>query len=242
MEKRKLAKDLLLSSNYWVLNKEIVGLFGIETAFLLSAFAEAENILADADGWFYQTIEKTEEITTLSRYKQEKSISILLKEGVLEQRNQGIPMKRYFKINYDVLATKYVKNSQTRVLKISNNKESIIYKENKNHSAITHKPTLHKSITYTEQFEHFYSIYPNPFNKQQTYKNYLNVIKSGISHEEIMLATEQYIKELKQTDKINSPYITRSSNFVGQKADYLGYLEKAVEAKKEFKRVEIVFE
>ena len=32
----KLIKELLMSSNYWVLNKTIVKEFGIETAFLLS--------------------------------------------------------------------------------------------------------------------------------------------------------------------------------------------------------------
>ena len=92
-------KELLISDNYWVLNKTIVKEFGIDTAFILSILAEAEKMLADEDGWFYQTAETIEEITGLSNHKQTICLNSLKEKGVLEQKNKGIPMKRYFKIN-----------------------------------------------------------------------------------------------------------------------------------------------
>ena len=98
-----LTKQLLLSGNYWVLNKDVVRLVGLETAFLLTCFAEAETMLADKEGWFYQTIERTEEITGLKRSRQDKATRKLVELGILEQINKGLPMKRYFRINYKVL-------------------------------------------------------------------------------------------------------------------------------------------
>lgn len=139
---KNLTKQLLLSSSYWVLNKEVVMLLGIETAFLLSNFAEAEQMMADDDGWFYQTIEIVEEMTTLSRYKQDQSIKELEEMGILEKETRGMPAKRYFKINYECLTNLLVKKQQTSVRKIdrldckksTTNKERIykkrMYKEN----------------------------------------------------------------------------------------------------------------
>ena len=112
-----LVKQLLTSSNYWTLNKTIVKIFGIETAFLLTNLAEAETMMSDKDGWFYQTSETLEEFTSLSRYKQDKAIDELVEAGVLQKDVRGIPAKRYFKLDYKALANKIASNSQTRVQK-----------------------------------------------------------------------------------------------------------------------------
>ena len=129
---KQLIKQLLLSSNYWTINKDIVKLFGLETAFFLSNLAEAENMMADEDGWFYQTAETIEEFTTLSRYKQDKCIEELEKAGILKKEVRGVPAKRYFKLDYEKLAIQFVRNSQTRMQKtrklecekLATNKES----------------------------------------------------------------------------------------------------------------------
>lgn len=150
-------KGLLLSSNYWIVNKTLLNTFGLEACFLLSAFAEAENMLSDEDGWFYQTSKTIEKQTTLKRFKQDEAIKRLKEYKVLEQKNKGMPMKRYFKLNYDVLynlllkttsssllnnnnqvccraTNKDVRNQQPNLSETSNNKESInkesINKEN----------------------------------------------------------------------------------------------------------------
>ena len=110
----KLIKELLMSSNYWVLNKTIVKEFGIETAFLLSNFAEAEKMMKDKNGWFYQTADTVESMTGLNRYKQDKAIDQLLEIFVLEKDVRGMPAKRYFKINYEVMSKLVCKPSTNK--------------------------------------------------------------------------------------------------------------------------------
>lgn len=128
---RNSIKQLLMSSNYFILNKQLVKSLGIETAFLLSALVEADDQLADEEGWFYQTSKTIEDITGLSNYKQSLGIEKLIDLGILEQINKGIPMKRYFKISYEkiqkLLFKKFEnctsKNLKTSSQKISKNKE-----------------------------------------------------------------------------------------------------------------------
>ena len=150
----KTFKQLLMSSNYYTLNKQIVKELGIESAFLLTILIEASDGLADNEGWFYQTIEKIGELTGLGRHKQDKIIKELIDLKILEQKNKGVPCKRYFKVNYEIIEnlvfqnqqsslsengkldcqkkTNYsAENSQTSLSENGNNKEYIINNLNK---------------------------------------------------------------------------------------------------------------
>ena len=150
----KTFKQLLMSSNYYTLNKQIVKELGIETAFLLTILIEASDGLSDDEGWFYQTIEKIGELTGIGRHKQDKIIKDLIELKILEQKNKGVPCKRYFKINYEIIENLVfqkqqsslsqngkldckketnlsVKNSQTSLSQNDNNKEYIINNLNK---------------------------------------------------------------------------------------------------------------
>lgn len=143
-------KQLLMTSNFYVLNKTLVKKLGIETAFFLTTLVEADEVLADEDGWFYQTSITLEEITGLSNHKQSKCIEQLISFGILLQENKGMPMKRYFKLNYEQILnflnpsiekisnqdlkkveTKSLKNLKASFQKISNNKEYNINNLNK---------------------------------------------------------------------------------------------------------------
>lgn len=155
----KTFKQLLMSSNYYTLNKQIVKTLGIEPAFLLTILIEASDGLADDEGWFYQTIETLEELTGLSRHKQNKIIQDLIEASILIQENRGTPCRRFFKISFQEIEnlvfkktetsllkidkldckklTNYsVKKSQTSLLKIDNNKEHNI---NNIHKEFNHK-------------------------------------------------------------------------------------------------------
>ena len=77
---------------------------------------------------------------------------------------------------------------------------------------------------YSNDFENFYSIYPNPFNKEQTYKNYKTLLKSE-TKEIILKATNNYIQYLEDNNKTDKNYFTRSTNFIGQKQEYKGYID-----------------
>ncbi|WP_339017671.1 hypothetical protein HUW83_06475 [Fusobacterium animalis] len=150
----KTFKQLLMSSNYYTLNKQIVKELGIESAFLLTILIEASDGLADNEGWFYQTIEKIGELTGIGRHKQDKIIKELIDLKILEQKNKGVPCKRYFKVNYQMIenlvfqnqqtslsendkldcpkkTNYFVENSQTCLSQNGNNKEYIINNLNK---------------------------------------------------------------------------------------------------------------
>ena len=88
MEDRTL-KQLLMSSSYFVLNKQIVKAIGIEAGFLLTTLIEASDGLANEDGWFYKTSPSLEEETGLSNHKQSKIIEELTKLGILEQERNA---------------------------------------------------------------------------------------------------------------------------------------------------------
>lgn len=90
------------------------------------------------------------------------------------------------------------------------------------------------SINYTSEFENFYSIYPNKFNKEQTFKNWKSLLSKKVSAKEIMTATRNYIQYIKDNN-IEDRYITRSTNFLGKKQDYRGYLD--YEPKPVFERI-----
>ena len=113
----KTFKQLLMSSNYYTLNKQIVKELGIESAFLLTILIEASDGLADSEGWFYQTIEKIGELTGLGRHKQDKIIKELIDLKILEQKNKGVPCKRYFKVNYQMIENLVFQNQQTSLSK-----------------------------------------------------------------------------------------------------------------------------
>lgn len=115
----KTFKQLLMSSNYYTLNKQIVKSLGIESAFLLTILIEASDGLADDEGWFYQTIEKIGELTGIGRHKQDKIIKDLIELKILEQKNKGVPCKRYFKINYPMIENLVFFNPQTSLSEIN---------------------------------------------------------------------------------------------------------------------------
>lgn len=76
---------------------------------------------------------------------------------------------------------------------------------------------------YIRAFEEFWSKYPNRFNRPQTEKNFVKAAKAH-GADAVLRALDRYIAEIEAvgTDK---QYIARSTNFVGQKAYFLGYLD-----------------
>lgn len=186
-------KRLLMSSNYFVLNKQLVRILGIETAFLLSTFVEADETLSDSNGWFYQTALTIEEITGLSNHKQSKCIEQLISLGILLQENKGMPMKRYFKLNYEKISeiledeknskpsieknqkqgfknfeSKVLKNSKASFQKISNNKEHNINNINKEHNIkIDDTSTNSKDVQFRKNLHQFIDLVSQATNLEK---------------------------------------------------------------------------
>lgn len=140
---RNSIKNLLMSSNYYALNKTLVRNLGIETAFFLTTLVEADETLADDEGWFYQTAPALEKITGLSNHKQSKCIEELISLGILLQENKGMPMKRYFKLNYEqvlkFLNTRVEKTSKQGLKEVKN-------KDSKNSKACFQKNSNNKEL------------------------------------------------------------------------------------------------
>lgn len=111
----------LASDGFLTVNKHIAKAVGLDAAVLLAELASSYNYFETAgqltDGMFYETVERIEENTTLSKYQQAKAVKVLEGAGILTTKKIGIPAKRYFSINEDaVLALvdhKKSKNSTT---------------------------------------------------------------------------------------------------------------------------------
>lgn len=86
-----------------------------------------------------------------------------------------------------------------------------------------------EQIKYTQSFLEWYELYPNPWNKEQSFKNFKKLLREGEVFGNVMIATKNYIAYLKHRGTTDKQYIVRSTNFIGNKKDYLGYLNMDVE-------------
>lgn len=87
---------------------------------------------------------------------------------------------------------------------------------------------LNKKINkkdFESEFRMFWEQYPNKFNREQTYKNFIKTAKRD-GADAVLRALDIYLDYIRRTG-ISKDYIARSTNFVGQKAIYKGYLEMA---------------
>ena len=138
--------QLISTSNFITVNKDLIKELGLEEAILLGELASEydywNNKNEIEDGYFYSTIENIEEKTTLTAYKQRKCLENLKNKGIIDIQIRGIPAKRYIKINeekvIEIFNNKLLKNLTTGCKKISqlevkklNGKNNII-KKNKN--------------------------------------------------------------------------------------------------------------
>lgn len=95
--------SILSSSNYIVVNKDLIQNLGLESAVIFGVLAseadywQKENRLND--GFFFCTVEKIRAITSLSEHVQRQAIVKLQKMKLIDVKYKGLPKTRYFKIN-----------------------------------------------------------------------------------------------------------------------------------------------
>jgi phage replication O-like protein O len=82
--------------------------------------------------------------------------------------------------------------------------------------------TILKKDIYTLEFEEFYKLYPNPQNKQRSFKNWKKQLKTE-TVERLMQATTNY-KKLVEVENRERQYIKSSANFFGQENFFIDYL------------------
>ena len=140
--------QLISTSNFITVNKDLIKELGLEEAILLGELASEydywNNKNEIEDGYFYSTIENIEEKTTLTAYKQRKCLENLKNKGIIDIQIRGIPAKRYIKINeekvIEIFNNKLLKNlttgcektSQLEVKKLNGNNNIINNNINKN--------------------------------------------------------------------------------------------------------------
>ena len=116
---------LMASSNFIIVNRDLIKEFGTNGAILLGELASEYNYYHDNnrlsdDGMFFSTIENVENNTGLSRYQQKKAIDELKKKGVIDVELRGMPAKRYIRINTDKLFCSSLETSQQDSEKLAN--------------------------------------------------------------------------------------------------------------------------
>lgn len=98
---------LIASSGFITVNKEIIKKVGLHEAIMLGDICSKYQYWLDRgelkDSYFYCSSEMFEEDTTLSWHQQKKAIDNLEKAGLIETKLEGLPRKKFFKINEESL-------------------------------------------------------------------------------------------------------------------------------------------
>lgn len=146
---------LLASENYITVNKTLIKELGLEGAVLFGTLCSEYDLWSKQgklkDGKFFCSLEKIEELTTLSPYKQRKLLSELQEKGLLTVTLEGLPATRYFELNEEQVInlfnvrSKKISHQQDKQFNISNN----INSKNKNSNISFNKLKEHSS----ENFE-----------------------------------------------------------------------------------------
>lgn len=80
-------------------------------------------------------------------------------------------------------------------------------------------------ISYSTDFEEFWSIYPRKADKAQAYKKYKARLEDGFSHEQLLEAAKNYADQCKR-DRTEDKYIKHGKTFLGESTPFLDYLPK----------------
>ncbi len=125
-EARELVHQTLRQEAYWMVNKQISLSLGFEAAVILSDLISKANYFEirgqlDKEGYFFNTQENMKVDMGLSPYQQRMAIEALVNSGILLTKKYGMPLQRYFKINY-VLMLKFL-TSGVKKLDGNKNKE-----------------------------------------------------------------------------------------------------------------------
>ena len=191
-----LIKQLMNSENFWTLNKRLVAALGVEETFLISVMSEAEKMLSDDEGWFYQTTDTLEAFTGIKKDRQLRILKNLISKGVLEKELRGLPRKRYFKFNYEVIRQLVVANPDNCISEIPtpsnrenrHNKESIINNIDKKD-----KKKKKRDEGYSDDFLEFWKLYNKSVNKPKSFTLWKKKNFSEEELKEVMKKVKLYV-------------------------------------------------
>lgn len=124
-----LIKNTLGQSSFWMVNKAVAKVVGVEAALLLSELIDRDSYIKDrqhynGEEYFYATTDSLEEATALTYRVQVTCINKLKKAGLIATRRMGLPAKQHFTIRENTIC-EIVKSSSAENARL-------LYKENKN--------------------------------------------------------------------------------------------------------------
>lgn len=142
--------NLLSSSAFYIVNKQLVKDLGFNAALLLSDLISKREYFEQQfvvhHGWFFNTEENIKRDTTLTGYQQRKATDILVKYNLIETELRGIPAKKHFKINeqtvLEFLENKKLKN----LITINNNKLNKIIKQDSTNAMLSRKLIFEETV------------------------------------------------------------------------------------------------
>tara|TARA_R110002012_G_scaffold62994_3_gene165856 strand:- start:722 stop:1378 length:657 start_codon:yes stop_codon:yes gene_type:complete len=130
-------KNLLSSTAFLVVNKELAKKIGLNETVLLADLISKEQYFIENnqlnDGWFFNTAKNIQDDTSLTAHQQRKCIKNLRSLGIIETHLKGIPAKQHFKIIENKLLSYFntsfkenVKQDVKKTRTINKNKEITI--------------------------------------------------------------------------------------------------------------------
>lgn len=95
--------NILGQSAFWIVNKKLASIIGLEEAILLSDLISKQKYFYDnnelCDGFFFNTSSNITKDTGLSYSKQKRIITTLTKNNLISVALLGVPAKLHFKIH-----------------------------------------------------------------------------------------------------------------------------------------------
>jgi hypothetical protein len=163
-------KQLLSSTAFIVLNKELAKQVGLKEAVLLADLISKEEYFISkgmTDGWFFNTEANIEADTTLNSYHQRKCLKTLKKFKIIETKRKGIPAKQYFKINEEQVIKILNNLSDKNQTTINKNKEIKINNNTISNRRSNFEKEVFNSEYHTDLCKEFFDYWSEP-NKSNT--------------------------------------------------------------------------
>ena len=100
--------DGMFQSDFLRLPRPFIRRFNLNTAVMLSEIYSEYTYWKERDGlqsggWFFSTVENMYYNTGLSRHQQLAACKELLEYGIIKVKYHGMPKKRYFKFDFEVV-------------------------------------------------------------------------------------------------------------------------------------------
>ena len=216
--------QLLASSSFITLNKNVIKVVGLEEALLLGELCSEYDYWIKReelqDGYFFSTVENIEENTTLNDYKQRKALKSLQQLKIVDVKVKGLPAKRYFKINEEQLikllniqysnnlkySSQNFKELDTKNFECNKNKQN----KNKDNNKKINKKDLEN------EFNELWELYPKKQGKKKALDKYIQCIKNNITNYEIVKEGIINYNRHIEKNKVSNQYIKQGSTWFNQ--------------------------